>query len=469
MKPTKSLWIAMSGIVLVMLLGLAISCAGGGGSAGTSPSSNSSQSSTVQVTMSDAPGDSIVSFSVSVDSIVLSKVSGGTVSLLSQPTRVELTHLAGTSTPIATVDIPQDSYNQVAITVSSPQVTVVDPASGNTVTRTLQQTTVRTIALSPALALGGTAVNLNLDLSVGDSVSVDSAGNITFNPRFLASHSPLQGASLPPRFEPLIGRVDSVSGTTFSLNVRFGQNIVRINTDNQTQFVGISGIGSLTPGMMVSVIAAFSDGGQLLARKVISLPAPANIGLEGLVKNTTGSPVTQFVLLAHNATAGLPSSLAGREININVGASTVFLIDSDDFDLTKLPFTPVFTAASLNPGQAVEVHAPFPSVAVTDSTISTTTLIASHITLESQPAAGQVSAFTGGTTFTLLLPSDSALSRITGASSIQVFMQTGKTRLSGTVSGGSVTITNGSRAIVRGLLFKDGGQFKMAATGVVVP
>ncbi|MGE0406039.1 MAG: DUF4382 domain-containing protein [Candidatus Korobacteraceae bacterium] len=454
-------------IFAALSLALLLAACGGGGN-GVTANLNPAQTSTVQVTLGDAPGDSVVSFSVSIDSIVLTNNTGGTTSVLTEATRVELTQLAGTATPIATVDIPRATYTQIAITVSAPQITYVHPVSGDTVTREPQVTITRTIRLDPALELGGTAVNLNLDLSVAESVSVDSAGNVTFNPKFLVRHGRLNGAPLPlPRVQPIIGRVEAVSGNVFALSVRFDRGTVRVNTTDQTQWIGSSGISALTPGMIVNVLARFDEVGKLFASKVISLPAPSEIGLEGLVKNTTGSPVTQFSLITHNGIGRLLPWLGGRTVNIQVGGSTVYRIDSDDLDLAALPFSAVFNASALGAGQALEVQAPRPVAAITLDTASIS-LTASHVTLTAQPVAGQVTGFAGGTTFTLALPPESAIARLTQSDTLPVYMQSGKTRLTGAVDGGSVTLSNEKRAIVRGLLFLDGTQYRLAATHIVV-
>jgi hypothetical protein len=443
---------------------LIASCGGGYGSSAT----NSAPTSTVQVTMGDAPGDAVVSFSVSVDSIVLTNTSGETVSLLSEPTRVELTHLAGTTTPIATVDIPQGTYTQVAIAVSSPEAVVVRPLDGVTVTRSWTFSATRTIALNPALDLGGTAVNLNLDLSVGDSVSVSSTGDVTFNPRFLVRHGRINRDFVPPHLRPITGRVEAVSGDVFAVGVRFGQATVRIVTGERTEWVGVSGIGSLTPGMLVNVFAVFGEDGRLFAAKVIVAPEPGRVGVEGLVKSVEGSPATQFSIITHDGIGGLPRWLAGRTLKVNVGGSTVFRIDAEGLDLGALPFAAGFDAGSLKPGQALKVHAPLPPVAITEDSLTTFALNATQVTLEAQPVAGEVTGFSGGDTFTLALAPESAMARLTGTTTLPVWMQSGKTTLLGPVSGGSVTLANGQRAIVRGLLFVDGGQYKLVATHIVV-
>jgi hypothetical protein len=220
--------------------------------------------------------------------------------------------------------------------------------------------------------------------------------------------------------------------------------------------------------MLVNVFAVFGDDGRLFAAKVIVVPEPGRVGVEGLVKSVEGSPATQFSIITHNGIGGLPRWLAGRTLKVNVGESTVFRVDAEGLDLAALPFAATFDAGSLKPGQGLKVHAPLPPVAITEDSLTTFALNASQVTLQAQPVAGEVTGFGGGDTFTLALAPESAMARLTGTTTLPVWMQSGKTTLFGPVSGGSVTLANGQRVIVRGLLFVDGGQYKLVATHIVV-
>ena len=89
------------------------------------------------------------------------------------------------------------------------------------------------------------------------------------------------------------------------------------------------------------------------------------------------------------------------------------------------------------------------------------TMTASNLELEPQGLSGTVATtITSGaaTSFALTLPSDSAFTTQTGATSVTVYQQTGTT-----ISGGS-SIASGSTMHAFGLLFFDGGQWKMVAS-----
>lgn len=89
---------------------------------------------------------------------------------------------------------------------------------------------------------------------------------------------------------------------------------------------------------------------------------------------------------------------------------------------------------------------------------------ASQIELEQQGFSGTVSNYAANgsqATFTLTLASDSAFTTLTGASTITVFQQAGTT-LSGLTS-----VANSTTVRVRGLLFFDGGTWKLVASRIV--
>jgi hypothetical protein len=88
------------------------------------------------------------------------------------------------------------------------------------------------------------------------------------------------------------------------------------------------------------------------------------------------------------------------------------------------------------------------------------TLTATSISLGQQGLRGTVSSYVQSgsqANFTLTLPADSAFTQLTGATTVAVYQQAG-TKLRGLSN-----ITNGSVVQVRGLLFLDGGAFRMVA------
>src|SRR5262249_17427639 len=98
--------------------------------------------------------------------------------VMSATKRVELTHLSGTSEPLALLDIPQGSYSSAAITVSQPEVTFIN-SSGALVKLQPALNQVITISFNPALSVTADASVVNLDLSIANSLTFDASGNVT--------------------------------------------------------------------------------------------------------------------------------------------------------------------------------------------------------------------------------------------------------------------------------------------------
>jgi hypothetical protein len=133
--------------------------------------------------------------------------------------------------------------------------------------------------------------------------------------------------------------------------------------------------------------------------------------------------------------------------------------------MSNLPFTPVFDGSTLLKGQRVEAVSSTGMMqgGGMGGMMGGGTINASEMDLEQQGLSGTVSGYTGSgtpTTFTLTVAADSAFATLTGETAITVFQQPG-TELRG--------ITNGSTVHARGLLFLDGGTYKLVASRIMAP
>src|ERR1051326_6833661 len=90
----------MRGIRVSQIIGLvfgvilAVGCGGGGGKGAGNNPMPTAQTAMAQINFGDAPADSIVAFELTVNTVVLHG-SGGDISVVSSPTRIELIHNAG--------------------------------------------------------------------------------------------------------------------------------------------------------------------------------------------------------------------------------------------------------------------------------------------------------------------------------------------------------------------------------------
>ena len=190
----------------------------------------------------------------------------------------------------------------------------------------------------------------------------------------------------------------------------------------------------------------------------------------GIITAITGQPPTSLTMVMQNgAGAGMMSSYFAGGATIDLSGSTTYEIDEDGMDMSSLPFTPVFDASHIYAGQSVM---PISSSAMMSGGMGSGmmgggamdgTITADEVALEPQGLTGTASAaISSGTpaSFTLTLPSDCAFTTLTGATSVTVYQQS-KTMMSGTSP-----IASGTAMHAFGLLFYDGGQWKMVAARI---
>ncbi len=308
-------------LVALVCTGVVIGLLGcGGGSMTNAAGTAAPNPASLNLMMGDAPSDSVVSFELTITSIVLTG-SGAPVTVLSKPTEIELTHLAGTLEPLAVMNVPAGTYTGATITISKAEATVIN-SSGVPVEAaiTLPQTTIN-VALN--LTVTGAATTLNLDLNLAQSLSVNLATNppsVTVNPTFTSSISTNAPESQQEPenggIEDATGPVSGTTASTFTLSV--GQQSLTFNVDNNTKFEGIAGLSSLMNGMMVQVDAVTQSNGNLLATKVeVEEEDQDGLEAEGVVSSVTGNPATSITLIAQDAAA--PSGM-GPVLGTNITA-----------------------------------------------------------------------------------------------------------------------------------------------------
>src|SRR5215468_6204764 len=360
---------ASQGITSVVALALAFlltACGGGGGNVTQNsmpPAPTGSASSTaVTVNIGDAPSDRVISFEITVNSITLTKSDNSTVSLLSTPRRVEVTHLAGTSEPLVLSQVPQGSYTSATISVSAPEVVFIDN-TGRPVEREFPTfTKTVTVNFNPPLVVGTTPLVLTLDANVGASVTIDPVtGTVTINPTFNVTNLPLPTAGHDDDQRPENGELDHIVGQltnvgTSQFTIKLGQSgmMLTFNVNSQTRFEDVGGLATLPANALLRVEGITQQDGTLLATEV-ELLAGEEMETEGLVTSVTGSPATSFTLVIHDASGTMMNSaMLGATVTVTVDSSTEFRVDPDNIDLSA-PL-PAFSASTLSKGQRVEAE-----------------------------------------------------------------------------------------------------------------
>lgn len=465
----------LSFLFLTLVLMLA-GCGGGSSNSmippGATPSPQpQAASSTVGVSIGDAPADWIMTFGMTVNSITLTSSGGQTVSLLFSPTSMEMMQLMGTLRPLAITSVPQGTYTQATITMSAMSLGYMDPNTHNYVEKTVAGPVSGTVSFKPALTVASQTSVLGLDMDMADSVSIDGSGTVTIAPHFSASMNPVSSTAQNPWggwMQHMVGSIASVSGPQFTVNMMMGLQKATFATNGNTHFDGIGGMGMMGQGMIVNVDAALQPDGSLLAQRIASLEGNSGGMMgSGILQSLTGNPPTQLMMVADDGIGGgMMMSDITNIIAVNVSGRTPCSFDSDGVDLSNLPFTPVFDCSNMGLGQNIQVVSGSSMMAggmgggMMGGGSPLGTINASQIMLEQQALRGTVSNYAANgsqASFMLTLSSDSTFATLTGKMTVTVYQQPG------TQMHGLSAVANGQDLEARGLLFNDGGVYKLAA------
>lgn len=452
--------------VLLMALYCLVAC-GGYGNNSSNPTTPGQTGNTgggavtmAAVHFSDSPSDRVVSFELTITSITLTASDNSVITLLSTPRRVEVTHVSGTSEPLALPSIPQGTYTLATVVVSAPDVVFIDNSGHEVEKKDGTLTKTITIPLSPALVVGATPVVLTFDFDARASITIDPvSGNVTVNPLANLLRSNISGQQNEQEvedgeFEHVVGQVTTSSANSFSITTSAGTALT-FTTTSATSFEGAAGSAALTANTLVRVEGRTQNDGTLFAKEVEVL-STSGTEAEGLVTAITGNPVTSLTMVVQDSSgSGMSSNNLGSTVTANISNNTKFRVDAGKVDLSGLNL-PAFSASTLSRGQRVEAES--------DSAISNNTVNADSIKLQQQALVGAVSAV-NGSQFTLTVPDDSAFRLLTGQNTVRVISQS-KTELKN-----NVTLTNGSIVKVRGLVFFEPAQgwFTMVAGRITTP
>jgi len=358
------------GIVGVLTLGC-----GGNNMSPQQPAGGGAMGS-VAILAGDSPLCDVVSFTVTISSASLTPEGGGAAVAVinsSSPVTVDFAALMDFFTMLNLASVPVGTYNQLSLTLSNPQITILDttqnPPKPVTSTPTLTSLNV-TINLDPPLQVTATgAVALNIDFKLRKSVSVDAKGNVTVNPVFRAStqttpdhedHNKLEDD------EDLHGLVQTVNTTptagtsftgSFTVQTESGStSTVEVTAD--TQFEGVSGLSALTPMTFVEVDAFVDENGNIVAKKVgveeqEDAERAAFVGVITAATRDSSSNVTSFTLFVRGEHPDESSCVPPHSnLTVNVNSETEYKIGAEGVNRAGL----AFNASALGVGQRVVVH-----------------------------------------------------------------------------------------------------------------
>ncbi len=238
-------------------------------------------------------------------------------------------------------------------------------------------------------------------------------------------------------------------------------------TGSNTQYQGMNGqtisnMGMMSNGQIMTVNATLQPGGTWTANSVTAMMGSGGAMSIGMITATTGSSVTQLTMFPDNGIgAGMMASLLANGMTVNVGGTATYGIDDVGVSMSGLPITPQFDASHMAAGQNI---AAVGSGAMSSGGgmmggggfMNMGSMTAAGFELEPQGLSGTV-ASASGSGFTLSLPSDSAFTLLTGATSVPVY-QTAQTQMKGLTA-----VANGQNVAVYGYLFYNAGSYNFVA------
>ena len=454
-------------LVVTVVIALAGCGSNGAGSGTTTPTPAAKTA--VQVNIGDSPSDWMLAFSMNISSMALLG-SNGSVTVVSSSVPIEMMHLMGTMQPLAMVNVPQGTYTGASITIGSATVMYMDPATKAPVQKTISSPITGTVTFSSPITVGSTPMAIGFDMDLATSVTADAGGNLSMNPVFHVT-SGMQGAGnsgdpLNGGIQQMMGAVASASGSAFTMTSMQSAQTFTFAMNASTSFEGTSMSGMIN-GMLVIVDASLQADGSLMATHVQSMMSSGGFVGGGVITVVTGNPATSLTMVMQNGMgAGMMSTVLANGATVDMSGNTTFVIDKDNIDISGLPFIPAFDDNHIYAGQNVM---PISSSGMMSGGMGggmmggnplSGTITASDLVLVPQGVTGTAKVpITNGaaTNFTLSLPAGSAFTTLTGATSVQVFQQS-KTTVTATSP-----IAGGAPIHVFGLLFFDGGQWKIVA------
>ena len=436
--------------VTTVLLALFLAgCGGGNGSTSMTRASSGN----VTLNTGDAINDQIIKFELTISMVTLTG-SGGTSNtgnLLNKPVEVEFVHEAGTFEPLAVINVPAGTYSGATLSVSNPEVVVVNNGVPTKVPATLTSSTI-TVNFSPAITItNSNATVINFDLNLASSITLNGnpVTSATVSPVFNVTTSTVGNQENEDddngEIEDVHGKVTNITAPNFTIQT--DQSTITFATDSNTRFEGISSLSQLKVGDIVEVDGVTKSDGTKLATKVeVEEENNEAMEVEGIVTAVTGSPATQITIAHQVDSDENPNPPVTVDVAIN--SNTQFVVRADKLTMGS---TPAFDASHIAKGQRVEV----------DTSNSTTTpIVADTIKLREQALVGTVAASPAPSSsgFTLNLSPTSAFASLTGQTSIAV------TIVSGTEL--DVTPAAGATVRVRGLIFVNAGTYTMIAARI---
>ena len=358
------------GLAIVVMVGC-----GGNTSQSPSPTSEAPPGALI-VFGTDAPVCSVQSFSVVITSAGLVPQGGGTAYSIitsASPASVDFARLVDFTTILATASPSAGTYSQLQLTLTSPQLTVLEVPPGSPAGTPMSPTAVSTsfsngsgtdsltVNINPSLTVSSNGTSgLVVDFNLRQSVETDANGQVTgvVDPQFTLTPSTPSNGQLGEA-DTLFGVVQAVN--TSSSNANFTGNFslqaqggvgqtYTIQVTNNTDFEGdgVTGLSNLSSGTFVEVDAIVDTSGNIIAQEVDAEEAVAAGNQKagflgeviGVTRDSSGN-ATQFNLLVEHETRDVTSDVPlESSLSVTLQSTTRYRTNWHHWNQAALQFGP---------------------------------------------------------------------------------------------------------------------------------
>jgi hypothetical protein len=432
-------------LCFAVLLSMALTFIGcGGGSSSSNPPSNAN----VFVTGEDAPLPSVVSFNLTLNSMVLNGQSG-TAQVLASPITVDFARLVGLRSPLAFNSVAADTYSSATITLANPVISYLNlstnPPTVSTMNGTLTEATI-TVNFPKPLVVGANGLaGVHMEFDVRQSLAVDGTGQITGSVDPHIYIEAVKASDAEGEITELMGGLSSVnaSANSFVIQGPYGHQFT-IDVNGQTAFNSGWSINNLAMPAFISVVGDFQADGSILASDVqVVATTQAFVSGRILAVNPATGPVQTVTMWVGEELPALSTIPVDSVATIDVSLVSTYGICFFDNWMTNA----VFNSSSLIAGQRIFLGGSYVSNTFTPQVIS----------LRRQGVAGDLVAnsvtVVGGNRGSFQLQNNGMLGYVLGA---PMTVETGDTTVFINVAGLSGLQSSGAVSLVtRGLVLKD--------------
>ena len=450
---------------------------------------------TVAIQLSSAANDQLSQFTVGIQSISLTSQAAKTTTIFNTPVIVDFIPANGGAYPLATVQVPQDNYASAAVVVSSDDFiyTFLDSTGTINIDHAAYTGSIGSpvVTFSPA-TISGTAMGLTLSLDVSKSLAmtnptIPSLAKYTGAPTFELTAFPITDESTTP----LNGKCIGLAGQITALSANFatltltGDGITSIangylngyatgasfpiTLNSSTQYQGIASVSGLAVGTFVNADLALEPDASYAATRIEVQDATTTNVTAGQVLQSNPSNDGIGPLTVQYQGSQLQSYEFGDTEFFVYNPTSRFQTSARFTNLGSLPFTPVFTGATVAAGQVTSIGAmSYPTTGGSWALPTTVTLMPQTINAD----VIAVSTSGGYTVYTVRLAAYDPIVQMNGpvtgttdpllpnANVVQVYVGAATSMLN------TSQIATGGTFRFNGLLFNDGGVLRMVADQV---